>query len=87
MKTALSTITTDSFQRFQRTWANQSSDRAQRIQGLLLNEVNRMRNVTKDESHRDCHAIEDPFRDTLDDLDELDANYDDGFSHLDTTVS
>jgi hypothetical protein len=46
-----------------------------------------MRNVTKESMQPNQQALHDPWKDTTDDLEELDPDYDDGFTQLPHTVS
>jgi len=71
---------TDSWERLRNTWKSYQPERDERLRRLLLQQVNKMRNVTRDKMPQTQQAIRDPFKDTTEDLEELDPKYDDGFT-------
>lgn len=77
----------DSWERLRNTWKSYQPERDERLRRLLLQQVNKMRNVTRDKMPQTQQAISDPFKDTTEDLEELDPEYDDGFTQRPHTVS
>jgi hypothetical protein len=77
----------DSWERLRNTWKTYQPERDERLRRLLLQQVNKMRNVTRDKIRPTQQAISDPFKDTIEDLEEPDSEYDDGFTQRPHTVS
>jgi hypothetical protein len=77
----------DTWERLRNTWNSYLPERDQKLRQLLLQQVNKMRNVTKQNMRPNQQALHDPWKDTTDDLEELDPDYDNGFTQLSHTVS
>ena len=61
--------------RLQNTWKTYSVERSQRLCALLMQQVDKMRDGAGRQCRAAQDAIEDEFRDTVDDLEEVDPAY------------
>jgi hypothetical protein len=80
-------VTIDTWERLRNTWNSYSLERANRLRALLLQQVNKIRNVTRHQKRPTQDAINDPYKDIVDDLEDLDPDYEDGFAQLPRGVS